>query len=236
MLIREEKGITLIDMLVSIAILSVLALSFYQILSTFSENFETQDAIAEMQEQGRFTADLISREIRQTGYDPTGGFFNGGAITDGNPDNNCNSEDPAAAVERILEAGATVFHYLADLDEDGVAGGENEQVRYEWVGSLEDGSGKGNDICGVKRDENALYRNTGGGMQQVSSDIVALNFQYFDDRNIEIPTPMTSAQRATILKVILTLTARTDRPDKGYPENGGYRTRTFVYDIWLQNA
>jgi len=232
MIIREEKGITLIEMLVSIAIISVLSVSFYQILSTFSKNFEIQDAIAEMQQQGRFTADLISREIRQAGYNPTGSIFNGGTVE--NAHSNCNV--PNAPGERILEASQTTFDYLADLDGDGVTDGSNEHVRYEWVGSLGDGTGKGRDVCGAERQENTLYRNTGGGMQKVSSDIVVLNFQYFDDRNMEITDPMSSAQRARIWKVVLTLTSRTDRPDNDYPDNDGYRTRTFVYDIWLRNT
>ncbi len=244
MLIREERGITLIEILVSVAIVALLAVSFYQILSTFSKNFETQDAIAEMQQQGRFTADLVSREIRQTGYDPKGVFFTSGATTDGNPDNNCDSTDTHASVERILEASPSIFHYLADLDENGLPGGSNEHIRYEWVGSI------GKDICGRNRVPNTLYRNNGSGMQPVSSDIIGFNFQYFNDDNNEIPNvafdpdgnpipntrALTADERSDIWKVILSLTAQTDRPDKDYPENGGYRTRTFVYDIWLKNA
>lgn len=244
MLIRGDKGITFIELLVSMAIIALLAVSFYQILSTFYRNFETQDAIAEMQQQGRFAADLVSREIRQTGYDPRGVFFTSGSITDGNPDNNCDSSDANASVERILEAGPSIFHYLADLDENGVPGGSNEHIRYEWVGSTE------KDVCGRNRVPNTLYRNNGSGMQPVSSHIIAFDFQYFNDDNEPIPDTVLDAdgnpipntraltrdERAEIWKVSLSLTAQTDRPDKDYPENGGYRRRTFVYDIWLKNT
>ncbi|MFQ5950430.1 MAG: PilW family protein, partial [Nitrospiria bacterium] len=166
--IRNRKGATLIELIFSIAIMLVLAGSFYQLLISFYQNYEVQNAIAEMQQQGRVAVDLISREIRQAGYDPTGEVFR---------------EDKPAKIkgrkvgciekeynaERIFQATSTIFHFLADLNantqiNDGAGKGDtDEHVRYEWVGA------DGIFACMDRKNNKpkrpyTLFRETGSGL------------------------------------------------------------------------
>ena len=75
MTVRNVKGATFIDLIFSTAVMLLVTSSFYTLLLSFYENYGLQEAIAEMQQQVRVADDLIAREIRQTGYDPTGALF-----------------------------------------------------------------------------------------------------------------------------------------------------------------
>ncbi len=245
-------------MLLSVAILGVVtAVIFPLYITHFYKHFEIQEAIAEMQQQGRFTGDLISREIRQAGYDPTGNVFDPGNVNNiGNPFNNCFGDNTQTA--RILEARPTAFSFLADLIGDEDINDPNERVRYEWVDAWMDTNGQrkdsnkngiidGHDICDKIRDEYTLYRSTGRSMQPASTNIESLDFSYFDEDENPIPNDLDAdgnlvqSERDRIRKVVLTVIARTDRSDPDYRDDGGalkndgYRTRTFIYEIWLRN-
>lgn len=247
MTIKSQNGATLFELLLSVAILGVVtAIIFPLFITNFYKHFEIQDAIAEMQQQGRFTGDLISREIRQAGYDPTGTIFvPGNTATIGKPYNNCNKVN--ALIAPILEARPTVFHFLANLNGEAGVGDSNEHIRYEWVDSTGFTVWEScpNKPANTKKIPHTLYRTSGGGgMQPTSSNIQDLIFEYFDEDENPIQNGNDSLmqdQRARIRKVVLTVIARTDRSDPDYRDdegalkNGGYRTRTFIYEIWLRN-
>ncbi|MFQ5543191.1 MAG: PilW family protein, partial [Nitrospiria bacterium] len=233
-------GFTLLEMMISIAVTLIMVAAFYQLLTSFFQSYEIQDAIAEMQQQGRVTADLLSREILQAGYDPKGALFppTGGQKTEERwflsaTPGNC--AEGIRDVEPILEATPTLFHFLADLNENSSvddASDDEEHIRYEWVGS------SGIDLCGNSRKVFTVYRESGSGLQKVAVNIEQLQFKYYDGDGMLIPGVggvLDQSQREKIAKVILSLTARTDRQDSTYLPNGGYRTREFTSEIWLKN-
>lgn len=236
-------------MIFSIVIILTLASAFYQLIISFNHHYEVQDAVAEMQQQGRVTADLFIREIQQAGYDPTGELFNPDNneetderhvyVVDGPDDPGCPDPKVTHPVERILEATPTSILFLADLngDEDvDDLDDKREDVRYEWVGPNPDPDESPKDLCGKNRSAYTLYRDTGGGMQEVALNIESFNLSYFDDDGNPLPfAPLLKAQRESIRKIIINLTARTEKKDLDYPENGGYRTRSFSAEIRLRN-
>lgn len=238
--LQNEKGLSLLETLFAVGIIIVMAASFYQLLNAFYENYEVQEAIAETQQQGRVTADLFWQEIRNTGLDPTGALFD--------PDNANQTKahrkvyrgtdclSGPHGVEKILVASPTVFHFLADLNQNGkvnLADDSEEHVRYEWVGDSAADSKQGTDpdLCGTDRASYTLYRDTGNGMREAASNITAFNLQYFDEDGAQLPVGILSqSDRERIRRVVIDLTAQ--RASSADDEYGERRIQT---EIWLRN-
>lgn len=240
-IVRNEKGATLIDLIISTAIMLFVTASFYNLLLSFYENYGLQEAIAEMQQQARVADDLISREIRQGGYDPTGTLFteqpNNSKLTKEYSNSRCaQGRHPA---ERVHEATPTLFHYLADLNGNGVVDNNqdiDEDIRYEWVGAT------GKDRCGNKRKPFALYRDSGsgGGAQEVALNIQELKLRYFDEDGHELighslDNALDQEQRNKIRKVVLTLIVTADRKDSEGRSSRRTEIRQRVTEVWLAN-
>ena len=247
---RDEKGTTLIEMIFSIVIILTLASAFYQLIISFNHHYEVQDAIAEMQQQGRVTGDIFIRDIQEVGYDPTGELFDPDNneqtkerhvyVVDGPDDPGCPNPKVTHPVERILEATPTSILFLADLNGDKDVDDPNdtsEDIRYEWVGLNPDPDEASKDLCGNNREAYTLFRSTGsGGMQEVALNIESFNLSYFDEDGNQLPSaPLLKAQRESIRKIVLNLTARSEKQDPHYPENDGYRTRSFSMEVRLKN-
>ncbi len=239
----NDKGATLVELLFSSIILVVVIASFYQLLLAFYQNYQNQEEIAEMQQQARVAADLLSREIQAAGYDPTGSLF----LPDDQPNENrwtkamsrVRCERRAHPAERILEATPVAFHFLADLNGNTVINDSivtekdiDEDVRYEWVGA------SGVDSCGTRKTPFTLYRDTGGGGggQEVAFFIDHFKLVYFDEEGRAFPERvLTQDERARVRKVVMTLRARSERRDPRYSFDGGYRTRQVTLEVRLRN-
>lgn len=239
----NHRGATLIELLFSSIILIIVTASFHRLLLAFYQNYQNQEEIAEIQQQARVAADLFSKEIEMTGYDPNGSLF----LPHNQPNPNkwtrpmskvrcTRSIHPA---ERILEATPTVFHFLADLNgnavvDDSVASARDfdEDVRYEWVGA------SGIDSCGNRRAPFSLYRDTGGGGggQEVALMIDHFNLIFFDEEDRAFPErSLTQEERARIRKIVVTLRARSERRGPQNSPDGGYRTRQVTLETRLRN-
>lgn len=212
----SRKGLSLIETLVALVILLVMSASFYQLLTSFYQNYEMQQAIAEIQQQGRVSTDLFWQEIRNAGFDPTGRLFHPAHANKTSTRKlyrNFKCVQGAHPVEKVFEATPLMFHFLADLNQNGTVNGSDpeEQIRYEWVGdSAPDGKiGVDPDVCGSQRTSYTLYRDSGGGMYPVASDIVAFQLRYYDEDGAELSGPeLNQAQRERIRKVTVDLTTR----------------------------
>jgi type IV pilus assembly protein PilW len=231
---RGQEGATFIEMIFAMAIMLVLTGSFYQLFSSFHQNYELQRMIAEMQQQGRVAVGLISREVRLAGYDPTGAAFDGTKKTKRRV---VRCDKLKHFAEPIFEATPTLFHYSVDLNENSrIDNGQpskpdiDEHIKYEWVGA------NGVDSCGKPREPYTLFRDSGSGLQEVASNVEFLQFNYFDGSGNLLALPFTTlAERVQIGKVSVTVRSRTERNDPHYDSNGGYRTRQFVSEIWMKN-
>lgn len=62
------KGFTLVELMVSIVISSIIMLGVVSLYSTSRKGQKTNESIARIQENLRFSADMISRDIRMAGY------------------------------------------------------------------------------------------------------------------------------------------------------------------------
>ena len=67
-----DGGFSLIELLVAMAIGLLILGAMYGVFTLHGKAFGIQEQIAEMQETARVAMDIMTREIRMAGYDPTG--------------------------------------------------------------------------------------------------------------------------------------------------------------------
>lgn len=144
-----------------------------------------------LQETARGALDLIVREVRMSGYDPTGMAL---PVSPG----------PACpdVSQGIVEASPTRLRVQADLDGDGALLGASEDVIYDLDFALEQ-----------------ILRTDAGGTVMLADDVPTngLRFRYFDASNppVEIlPSPsLTAAQRDCVRTVAVVVRTRAPNPD-----------------------
>ena len=66
--LKKFKGFTLVELMVAIVISSIIMLGVVSLYSTSRKGQKTNDSLARIQENLRFAADMISRDIRMAGY------------------------------------------------------------------------------------------------------------------------------------------------------------------------
>ena len=149
---RWNKGFTLVEILVAMAIASVVMAGIYSAYSSQQRSYIVQEQVAGMQQSLRAAMDLMERELRMVGFDPYG---NSGAD--------------------IITAGGDniTFTFVADddlYDNDGDGdtdeSGELKTIRY----SLYDSGGDGDADLGRKVGS--------GNNKPVAENIDTLNFIY----------------------------------------------------------
>lgn len=64
----SQRGLTLIELLVALAISSIVAIAAVSALIVSRQGFSTVDAASQLRDSGRFASDLIQRLIVQSGY------------------------------------------------------------------------------------------------------------------------------------------------------------------------
>ena len=74
---NNEKGFTLIEMLISMAIGLIIMAALSSTFILQREAYDDQEQIAETIQTARAAMDIMTREIRMGGYDPTDAGFNG---------------------------------------------------------------------------------------------------------------------------------------------------------------
>lgn len=104
---HAEGGFTLIELMVAMAVVSILLVGIYATYVTQLRSHITQQLTLEMQQNLRVAMQVMARDIRMAGYDPT----------------------------KLADAGVTTMlanslRFTADLDEDGTVTGTDEDVSY----------------------------------------------------------------------------------------------------------
>ncbi|MBI9088274.1 MAG: PilW family protein [Desulfobacterium sp.] len=113
-----EHGFTLIEILISLAISSIVITGIYNTYSSQQESYILQERVVTMHQNLRAALDIMTREIRMAGYDPQ-----------------------ESGLYQIVSADEDGFSFDSDLLDDGGAPGGGENFFYE----LYDSNGDGND-------------------------------------------------------------------------------------------
>lgn len=70
---KNQEGITLIEMLVSLVIASIIIGGAYQVFINQAKNYDIQDQVAEAQDSVRAGMEIMVADLRMAGYDKEGG-------------------------------------------------------------------------------------------------------------------------------------------------------------------
>ena len=111
---HDARGFTLIEMMIAMAIGLVVLGAMYSVFTIQYKTFGNQEEIVAMQQSVRAGMDMMIREIRMAGYDPSGV----------NSDTNTDNDFVGVVVD------ATRLEIRADLDGNGAIGGSNENIVY----------------------------------------------------------------------------------------------------------
>ena len=71
-LFHSKTGFTLVEMVMALAISSIVLAAIYSVFSIANKNFTTQNAAANVQQNLRSAIGLMARDIRLAGLDPSG--------------------------------------------------------------------------------------------------------------------------------------------------------------------
>jgi type IV pilus assembly protein PilW len=111
----RSAGFTLVEMLISIAILSILFGTIYRTFDIFSRSFTKENVKAGVQQKTRIGTDLMARDIRMAGLNPLGS---------------------ANAGFNSANTNSTSIQFTADLNYDGDINDPFEDITYALNGNL----------------------------------------------------------------------------------------------------
>jgi type IV pilus assembly protein PilW len=169
----DNKGVTLIELLVSIAVSGVVLGGVYSSFYSQQKSFLTQEQTADMQQNLRSAMYLMAREIRMAGYDPTG--------------------DAGAGIHTAHANSIRITKDITDDSGTGVADGDAGDVNEDVTYALVDVDGDGDMDLG-RTDTNGV------GTQLLAENMDALNFVYLDDNGS--PTANISEMRSVQITAV----------------------------------
>lgn len=199
---RDNSGFTLIEILISLAMASIVSMAIYALFVVQHRIYLAQKQIADIQQSLRSCMYLLESNIKHACFDPL------------------NSASPA-----IIVADKQSFGFQADLNSNGRlqsektgAGGtattlvndSNEQVTYGFSKTTQ-GIG------------NLTQSNWAAGGADMADYIECLNFVYLDENGAVIsPLPLSQSDRQRIRSVEVTLVARSESKDPRHFDNRTY--------------
>lgn len=200
---NRNKGFSLLEILVGLAVASVLASAIYAIFSVQHRIYLAQKQIADLQQNLRTSMYLLEEDIKHTCFDPTG-----------------------AARPTILYADRGIFRFQADFNENGrrfnadpnlddlvaMSGSDPNETLGFRLGLTE------------KQGVRSLIREVWGGNQRMADHIEVLDFVYLDAEGTPLsPLPLSVEDRKRIRAVEVSLVARSPRPGQGRRDTAHYR-------------
>ncbi len=175
----SQKGFSLIELMVAMAIASILMAGIYTFYHNQLKTHITQQEMVDMQQDARAAMYMMTREIRMAGYDPQN---TGATIRTANVAQMAFDSDSDGTADGSINANSERFYYALsnDANDDGLADGTP---------------------CNLERGgwDNSLNPED---LNPVALNIDALNFVYLDNDGI------TASSLADIRSVQITLVAR----------------------------
>lgn len=159
---HHSDGFTLIEILITMAISSIVMVAVYQTFSAQQKSYVIQEETANMQQGIRASMLLLSNDIRMAGYDSqlSGNF----SITDIRPRDINNAVD-------VGITGKSAIQMTEDLDDDGTVGA-GETIQY----SVYDFGGDGN---------LDLARDSGSGRRLLAENVRGFGMAYAFDNDFD---------------------------------------------------
>lgn len=198
---RVQHGFTLTELMIALALSSVVAVSMY---STFVQQQRTatqQEQITEARQTVRLTIDAMLTELRTAGFDP-----------DGSAKARIMAADSTSIrFTRDMNCNGTIAQTAAALPAQGVRDSNDEDVAYRFMFDPNDPA--------KQELQRAVYENgvLAGGFQPVASNMLNIDFCYFVLPNLTacVPNP---AVMGDIRAVQIIMTGRAAAADPQYTD------------------
>jgi len=193
----ESAGFTVLEALLSIALMSVIVVAALLFFATNTTAYRLGQVRSETHQNARIGLDEMEREIRVAGYDLSG-------VIDG-----------LTRPTGIQAAQADELSVVAELDGDGVL----DRVTYRLQGGR------------ILRDfaswDGTAFGATTTGV--VAHGVTTLAFQYFDETEAELPSPLSAAELDDVTRLTIGVLAT---------DSATYSTSSYplTVDVRLRNA
>ncbi len=210
-MLNRKDGFTLVELMVALALTAMVLAAVYRTFAVQQKVYTAQEQVVEAQQELRSGMELMVRELRMAGYNPTGSGLPAAAWGIVTPSDNAVATD----------ATSTSVTFGWDKDGDGVQQA-NELVTYTLNGTL------------LERRENgvAYDSSTGANAGNIMADNVdALDFVYLNSSGTVIATPVSSDDASKIRSIQVTMVVRSDKPDKDYTSTASFSNQqgTVIY-------
>jgi prepilin-type N-terminal cleavage/methylation domain-containing protein len=173
---KEQRGFSLIELLVALVIASVCSLVIYSVFTISSRSYTTQGVTADVQQSVRAAMEVMLLDIRAAGLDPTSS-------------GNFGIELAEAAKLRFtsdsIDAGINDFNGVLDNT-------NSERVTYVLQGS--------------QLDQILYETTAGEESEPLISDVQNLAFTYFDAGGNDLGSPVPALQLADIRTINVSIT------------------------------
>jgi len=181
---NREHGFTLTELLIAMAISGIILGSLAGTFIMLRKSFEVQEQITEMVQTARASIDMLTREVRMAGYDPTGEIA-------------MQRSDPTKENFVGIPYAANELQIISDLDSDGSTTGPNENITYTYYDATDQ-----------------IKRKTGKGyFQPFAENIKEFKFDYLEaDGTTKVTTTADTDKIRQIKITITSRTAKAD-PD-----------------------
>ncbi len=191
-----ERGFTLVELLITMVISGVIVASIYSAYTAQQKVYTAQNQVTEMQQNIRAAMDIMTREIRMAGYNPTGG---------------------AGAKITTALAGQISFTQDTNCDGDTTDAGESIDFGFSAAAVDADRNGIPDTVNNGVPEASPLGRQTGGagGYQDIADSIQAIEFYYTLKNGTQTLTP-TSAELADIRTIQISILARAAQSDRDF--------------------
>jgi type IV pilus assembly protein PilW len=173
--VSKQTGFTLVDILVGLAMASVLMVAMVSLFTTMGRSYTIQNVAADVQQVARGGVELMIQEIRMAGLDPTGSAAAG--IVDNFDKVNGFHEDHDG---RIAPTDAHNFAFTMDADMDG----RIDHCTDDESGCSAEDDNVENELIAYRINNGALEKYRGGNAQWedlTESNVSNLSFTYYDE-------------------------------------------------------
>jgi len=225
-----SRGFTLVELIIVVAIFGVVVGAIYTVFVRSNRVYISQEQVVAAQQEARTALEILSREIRMTGFIATQNQPGGASpIID---DAWGGSAD--AGIEVASEdAGnkTTTLAFKSDLDNDG----NTDAIRYIYYWSDHPTAANRNKLFRRVRTWNGADWTTIDSGEQLflkNIDGLRLNYELADGTTSFSPS---AANLSNIRGVEIEVTARTSNEVEPYEGGKGFRERTLLSRIQMRN-
>jgi type IV pilus assembly protein PilW len=225
----QEHGFSMVELLCAFGILLAVMAGVYSLMIQNEKIYQVQLNLADMQQNARVALDLMTRDIRMAGADPSGRAFAApntdlpieSATVDSFWVKSDRPYDPDDNGFEISDKSSPADNDTEDDDEnefgDGFLNDEGESVEYHLAGET-------------------LYRKLKNRNpevdQPIADNVTAFTVHYFKKDGTELAPPVTGSDLADISRIALQITVRSRDKDL---DTRAYKEFTLGTEVTIRN-